>query len=403
MKNLHFYIYTAIFSCVMILWSCSDQEYDDYKKFAEGGEINYTEKVDSLKAFSGKNRVMLQGIIDADPKITEFRVFWNDGRDSVSVPVYRSGGVDTLSVTINDIPENIYNFQVRTYDAEGNKSLVSNVTGAVYGERYQNILYNRPVLANDLVSGLLSISYASMDLTTGVIGTEILMDGQSNPIFIPIDSDKYDISNYEVGDSYKYRTLFLPEETAIDTFVTDYVSYTPVAKPILENAAIPFKASSSSGRWGVLENWITTEPVLVHGGYGGWDEWNGNIFNIESGWGAAAINNGKIYQTIPEVQRATYVLNVLVRDTNHQLSDPGGSYFVVAKGSKLPDVSDVETAEEVLAYKRINLDLGSEYTYRLEFTVDEGATDITVGQITTQADGDPGRFCNVRSWDIVVK
>ena len=92
-----------------------------------------------------------------------------------------------------------------------------------------------------------------------------------------------------------------------------------------------------------------------------------------------------------------------MRDTNHQLSDPGGSYFVVAKGSTLPDVSDVETAEEVLAYKRINVDLGSEYTYRLEFTIDEGATDITVGQITTQADGDPGRFCNVRSWDIVVK
>ena len=217
MKNLHFYIYTAIFSCVMILWSCSDQEYDDYKKFAEGGEINYTEKVDSLKAFSGKNRVMLQGIIDADPKITEFRVFWNDGRDSVSVPVNRSGGVDTLSVTINDIPENIYNFQVRTYDAEGNKSLVSNVTGAVYGERYQNTLYNRPVLANDLVGGLLSISYASMDLTTGVIGTEILMDGQSDPIFIPIDSDKYDISeeivrincHLEQFDSYFKLSLFL--------------------------------------------------------------------------------------------------------------------------------------------------------------------------------------------------
>ncbi|MCC4213180.1 DUF4998 domain-containing protein [Leeuwenhoekiella parthenopeia] len=403
MKNLHLYIYVAVVSCFMILWSCSDQEYDDYKKFADGGEINYTEKVDSLKSFSGKNRIMLQGIINADPKITEFRVFWNDGRDSVSVPITRSGGVDTLEVTIADIPENIYNFQIRTYDAAGNKSLVSNVTGAVYGERYQNTLYNRPVLANDLVNGTLTISYASMDLTTGVIGTEVLIDGASESIFIPIDSEEYNISDYVAGESYKYRTLFLPEETAIDTFTTDYVSYTPIAKPILVNAAIPFKASSRSGRWGILEDWTTTQPVLVHGGYGGWDEWNGNIFNIESGWGAAAVNNGKIYQTLNEVQPATYVLNVLIRDTNHKLTDAGGSYFVVAKGNTLPDVSDVTSAEEVLAYKRINVELGSEYTYRLEFTIEDESTDITVGQITTQASGDPGRFCNVRSWDIVVQ
>lgn len=403
MKNLNKYIYTGLLGCLAFVWSCTDTEYDDYKKFTEGGEINYTEKADSLKAFSGKNRIKIQGVVDADPKITEFRVFWNDGRDSIALPVQRSGGVDTLAVTINDIPENIYNFAVRTYDAQGNKSLTTNVTGAVYGDRYQNTLYNRPVLANDLVNGTLTVSYASMDLTTGVIGTEIQIDGSNESLFVPIDEDDYSIPDYAVGTSYRYRTLFLPEETAIDTFYTEFVNYTPIAKPVILNAAIPFKASSKSGRWGILQDWTTTDPVKVHGGYGGWDEWNGNIFNIESGWGASAVTNGKIYQTIQGVQPATYVLNVLIRDTNHQLTDVGGSYFVVAKGNELPDVSDVESSDSVLAYRRINAALGGEYTYRLEFTVEDTMTDITVGQVTTQWGQTPGRFCNVRSWDIVVQ
>ena len=141
--------------------------------------------------------------------------------------------------------------------------------------------------------------------------------------------------------------------------------------------------------------------MKIHNGYGGWDEWNGNIFNMESGWGAPAITNGKIYQSVTNVQPASYILNVLIRDTNHSLTDEGGSYFVVAKGDALPDVSDVQTADNVLVYKRINAALGNEYTYRLEFSLDENST-ITVGQITTQKDGNPGRFCNVRSWDIVV-
>ncbi|EAQ48864.1 DUF4998 domain-containing protein [Leeuwenhoekiella blandensis] len=404
MKNIYKYTLITFLGLGSIFWSCTQEEYDDYKKFAADGEISYTERIDSLKAFSGNNRIMLQGVVNADPKITELRVFWNDKRDSLSLPVTRSEGIDTLEVMIEDIPENIYNFELRTYDAKGNKSLASNITGTVYGERYQNTLFNRPVTANNLIEDSLAIAYAGMDLSSGVIGTEVVYTNTADvetTVFVPIDEDVWSITDFKPLSTYQYRTVFKPEETAIDTFYTEYVSFTPISKPVLVNAAIPFKASSISGRWGILEDWTTTEPVKIHNGHGGWDEWNGNIFNMESGWGAPAITNGKIYQSVTNVQPASYILNVLIRDTNHSLTDEGGSYFVVAKGDALPDVSDVQTADNVLVYKRINAALGNEYTYRLEFSLDENST-ITVGQITTQKDGNPGRFCNVRSWDIVV-
>ena len=403
MKNLHLYIYVAVVSCFMILWSCSDQEYDDYKKFADGGEINYTEKVDSLKSFSGKNRIMLQGIIDADPKITEFRVFWNDGRDSVSVPITRSGGVDTLEVTIADIPENIYNFQIRTYDAAGNKSLVSNVTGAVYGERYQNTLFNRPVLANDLVSGTLTISYASMDLTTGVIGTEVLLDGASEPIFIPIDSEEYEISDYVVNSSYKYRTLFLPEETAIDTFYTDYISFTPIPKPILVNAKAPFATVKRGGevgannRWGTLADWTTNDAAKTFGNppVGGFDNNEGLAAMGQESWGSPLIRNGKIYQQV-EVKEASYALNVFVRNGN-KLNEAGTKvYLAIVDGDGLPDVDNIVDNPIVLGYKRITGtgDYVIDFDANQDMTVSVGiVTDFTIDQ----------SYWKIMSWDIVVK
>ncbi|RXG13507.1 putative protein DUF5013 [Leeuwenhoekiella aestuarii] len=385
----------------LFIWSCSDE--DEYLKYTEGGEVSYTGKIDSLKVYSGRDRVRIKGLIIADPKVTEVRIYWNIKKDSVVLPITRGEGIDTVSVIIDNLPENVYNFEVRTFDSKNNPSIAVFAPAEVYGDRYQNSLFNRPVISNNLIRDSLTVNYASMDLTTGVIGTEILYtsnEDEQKTIFIPIENEAGIVEDFKPKSIYKYRTLFLPEEKALDTFYTEYVDFKPVPKPILANASIPFKAKSRDGRWGVLEDWTTTDPIKIHNGQGGWDEWNGNIFNVESGWGAPAITNGKIYQSVT-VEPASYKLNVLIRDTNHSLDDEGGSYFVVAKGEALPDVSNVDTSEDVLVYKRINTALGSEYTYTLNFTVDE-AMNITVGQITTQADGDPGRFCNVRSWDIVV-
>ncbi|RXG30026.1 putative protein DUF4998 [Leeuwenhoekiella palythoae] len=72
MKNIYKYILFAFAGILSLYWSCTSEEYDDYKEFTAGGEISYTEKIDSLKTFSGNNRIMIQGIINADPKITQF-------------------------------------------------------------------------------------------------------------------------------------------------------------------------------------------------------------------------------------------------------------------------------------------------------------------------------------------
>ncbi|MBD0831545.1 DUF5013 domain-containing protein [Aestuariibaculum sp. TT11] len=384
----------------MAISACTKMD-DGYKEFLEGGEISYTGKIDSLKVYSGKNRVKVEGLFMSDPKITECRVFWNNGEDFVSVPVNRTNGVDTLEVIIDNLEENIYSFDVRTYDALGNESVSVSGIGSVYGERYQNSLYSRPVYSNVLVGNELEVKLGDMDLSSGVIGSEIVYTNQSDEeskIFVPIDSFTQKIPDFKAGSIYSFSTLFLPDETSIDTFYTTPIEYKPVPTPVLGNAAIPFKAESTSGRWGVLAApWISNDAVKNHNGYGGWDEWNGNIFNIESGWGAAPVINGKIYQVVA-AEPATYQLKVVIRDTNHDATADRGAYFMIAQGDGLPDFVNVETAPEVLGYKRILSTSSLEYL--ITFTVD-APTNISVGQVTTQPEGF-NRYCNIRSWEIIV-
>ena len=403
MRKLYMYLGIAALACTALLGSCSDQEYDDYKKFAADGEINYTEKVDSLKAFSGKNRIKIQGVIDADPKITGFRVYWNDGRDSVSESITRSGSVDTLSVIIDDIPENIYNFKVITYDAAGNTSLATNVTGAVYGERYQSTLFNRPVVANDLVNDFLTINYAGMDLTTGVIGTEVLVENSSEPIFVPIDEDQLEIPGFTDGMSYKQRTLFVPEEKALDTFYTSYVSYTPIPKPILVNASAPFETTVRGGevgtnnRWGTLADWTTNDAAKTFGDppVGGFDDNNNLDAMGQESWGSPLIRNGKIHQQVA-LKKADYSLRVFVRNGN-KLAEPGTKvYLSIVKGDGLPNVENIENNDAFLGYKRVTAtgDYVIDFTSTEEQTVSVGVvTDFTIDQ----------SYWKIMSWDIVVK
>jgi hypothetical protein len=217
--------------------SCTTMD-EGYKDFIKNGEISYTGKIDSLHVFSGHNRVQVNGLFMADPKITECRIFWNNREDSLVIPVTRTQGVDALKVIIPNLTENIYNFEVRTYDKLGNKSIAVTSIGKVYGDRYQLSLINRPILSTTLVGPKLTINFATMDTSTGVYETDVTYTNTANvlttvavPYFStdpknPINASVV-IPDYKNG-SFSYRTLFKPDATCIDIFSSEV---TTVIKP----------------------------------------------------------------------------------------------------------------------------------------------------------------------------
>jgi hypothetical protein len=394
-KITAFYLIAVLFFGI---YACTDDS-DDWKKYIKGGEIVYTGKIDSVKVFSGKNRVFVQGVITSDPKVSELRVYWNLKQDSVVVPIVITSGIDTVSTYIDDLEENIYNFEFLTFDNQGNKSVSQSVTAEVYGDRYSSSLINRPIVNAVPEGNNLSVNFADMDRSTGVIGSELIYsstDGSEKNVFIEIDSFSIDFVDYQSATAFNYRTLFVPEETAIDTFYTAFESVIPKPTPVLKNATQPFEpVAGQTGRWRDLAApWITNAAAKSHAGFGGWDEGcctgREASMNLECGWGQPPFTNAKIYQVTSADAGKVYQLRVNVITTNYP---SGSNYIVVALDDGIPDLNNVTSAPEVLAYHSITAD----GLKTLEFTLSE-ISQISVGIVSTQT-GD--KYCNIKSWEIV--
>ena len=346
--------YIAIAGILWIALSVACSKMDDYKDYVKDGEISYTGKIDSLKIYSGNKRVLVEGLFLSDPKITKCVIYWNSRKDSAVIDVDRSKGVDTLHYFISDLQDNVYNFEIRTYDKLGNASVPVYSVGTVYGDRYQASLNNRPISKNELFAGDLTTTliFGSMDRTSGVFATEVDYKDQNNDerrLYLPIDSVNMTLPGYAIGSEFKYRTMFIPDTSCIDTFYTTYSSAAP-AIVYLRNLGGPFNHGNwDGGRWGVLADWITNADTKNAGGdkYGGYELRGGKgVLSFEAGWGLRAVPNGKIYQqtTLPAGDYTFQPIGI-------ERGAEGVIYAAVSEGTELPDFANVTTqaiASEVI-------------------------------------------------------
>src|SRR5690606_23728726 len=126
-------------------FSCTDMNevHEDYLK---GGEVKYTNKEDSLKSFSGKERVLISGYISSAFNVDEIVVTWDNGDGIKSFPYSKSqNDTDELNLYITGLIEKSYEFETYSKDAEGNRSVPVTVFGTVYGESYRATLEPRAV------------------------------------------------------------------------------------------------------------------------------------------------------------------------------------------------------------------------------------------------------------------
>src|SRR3546814_5891410 len=78
----------------LVAWglnACSEMD-DTYDGFLKEGEIIYVQGADSLVIRPGYKRVELSWLALSDPTVTKAMVYWNNGRDSVEVPINKTTG-----------------------------------------------------------------------------------------------------------------------------------------------------------------------------------------------------------------------------------------------------------------------------------------------------------------------
>ena len=214
------------FIMAAVLMACDKME-DTYEDFIKDGEIYYPGKAQSLTAAPGQNRIQLSWLLVSDPKITKTAVYWNNKADSVVIPVTRTTGVDTIRTTISPIAEGTYTFEVYTYDAKGNRSVKVDIISNVYGNNYSITLVNRALKSAVMSTGTIKDT-AKLEWypkSIGLVGVDLRYKntlGDSVFVFVPADAPRTSLLKFVKGSSFKYRSLYKPEENALDTFYTPY-------------------------------------------------------------------------------------------------------------------------------------------------------------------------------------
>lgn len=378
-----------------VVASC--KKMDDYKKFAAGGEIIYPATFDSLKVIPGNGRVMITGLLAGIPNVVKFRVYWNDGLDSLEAPITRKLKIDTIRQIVNNLPEGPRTFTIRTFDDKGNRSIPMTITGNVYGANFQTSIDergNRAILKSILdKDGAAEISWANVDAYVGVLGMHIhYFDANNNEHDIIEPSKGKDqvtiIPGVSVQKPITYNTLYLPDTVGIDTFTVAPKTLATFTEVTLLNSIHPVANQANDGsRWAVLRDWISNDAVKNHSGYGGTDISGDAKIYFEAGWGAPGISNGKIYQVLT-LPPGNYSFE---GDIDWwAVGSQNDTYLVAAAGGNgLPDVSNLSSA---IAYKRVNN--GSHITNT--FTLSQQTT-LSLGLVLELAsDGEAMRFNSLR-------
>lgn len=370
---------TLMLSYLLSMVACTGM--DDYLKYTDGKAKLYTGRVDSVKFSSGDERVVFYGLLTSDPKITKVTIFWNNRADSLVINVNRTTGVDTLNVSI-PLPEGRYNFEVFSYDANGNPSIPVNVSSTSYGNDYKESLYNRAVKKVEKIDDNVIIDWYNGDESSPYTQIDYTdLDDIYRVLKVSITEKQTILEKFKSMSKFGMQTYFLPDEMAVDTFTSksQVISITneDITKYI-KNPGNPFiRAGTRTDKWDLLKDWQYTSNVTnqINNTAGGWSTDAGGVIHFESkDWGGEGITNGKIYQTI-SLPAGRYSLQFY--------SDGGGGSpfegnFVVAEGTSLPDINEPD--QTLAFYKWDNNNMGGHRS--IEFSL-ETPKDVTVGWIAS--------------------
>lgn len=222
-KNILSYYF--ILGMIIGLVACSKMD-GTYHQFIKNGPVVYTGKADSVLALSGRNRVKLVWQV-SDPAITTCKIFWltNGIPDSTEINTGQISGLMSLNYVIENLPENSYNFTIYSYDKFGNASVPTEKMGIAYGDTYVASLNNRQIKSIILSGDGLSAQINWYNSGINEIGTELKYfdpSGAEHHVVVPTDESVWNLTDFEYASDMEFRSLYLPDSAAIDTFHTEY-------------------------------------------------------------------------------------------------------------------------------------------------------------------------------------
>lgn len=274
MKNINsllFVITSCVVFSIFMLQSCDKMD-DIQRKYAELQEQVYLGRVDSVKAYPGVGKVKLVWQINADPKIDQTVIYWNNRRDSLIKPFNRlASGIQKDSITITTLREGSTLFEFINVNSQGQRSLVSSVTITTWGSSFIQGLREREIAGfdynyNQSIYNLVltkanpgdSVIYAEIDYIT--------TNNETKTVKVERNVDTIALQQFGDGGQFRLRTVFFPPQ-GIDTLYSEYVTYNAPVVVTDPGVKITLRANATSKYFnyeGDLAEWNSAGDLIVY-------------------------------------------------------------------------------------------------------------------------------------------
>jgi hypothetical protein len=224
MKTYYFRLLCGLW---IIIAACSCSRMNDlHDEYLKDGEILYTGKVDSATVFAGERRVMLR-YYTSDPKAKNLIIYWNFRNESKQLAIPAKNATDPVDVWIEPLEEGPVYFELVTLDENmQNKSVPYSVDGTAYGDMFRSTMMNRNLrsIIRDYYDNNVTIGWYNAD--TRSIGVELRYTDRSGATVeytVPPGEGVTVFTDVAVDAEYiQYRTVYMPEPTAVDVFYTGW-------------------------------------------------------------------------------------------------------------------------------------------------------------------------------------
>ena len=270
---------------------------DDYKAFLNGEETVYPGQVKKAGYKAGNLRTALFWNPSPDQTISKYVITWNNGANSMEVPVTSNDPAEVVTVIVPNLNEYVYAFRITSYDKKGNKSVgiqLNNVR--VYGSNYSNTLLNRNVNASDpyefTQEGFLKLNFNrrdTMNVSTTIRYTNV--SGVLEDRELAANVNSIVIPNYKLNTAIQYRSSYAPEPGSLDVFnVSEFADFPTIVKitesdkSLFRSLKLPTDITDEYG-WKLENLWDGNngtsggDPAGFHTGGSGLPQW----FTIDLG------------------------------------------------------------------------------------------------------------------------
>jgi hypothetical protein len=211
-----------------IFVSCEDFM-DVHKQYVEDGEIIYAPRPYYTFFSAGLNRIQFRCLLYKSPNVRTVEVswVWNNEKKTKEIPVTPDTELYSVSTILPNMEEGSYTFAVKTVDIYGNSSL--EITG--FANAYDSVLFKNS-LSNRYAGGIGSHDGNGMTVNwtnapSYIEYTEIryrTMDNQLKTVQLSADQSSIYCLDARLTSRFEYRSVYLPEQGAIDTVYKEWIT-----------------------------------------------------------------------------------------------------------------------------------------------------------------------------------